>query len=82
MTAKEALKKSEPMNIQDLFKVRPMDETNEKFIISIGNRLASTTIYDSREEAEKAIEAKDWNLIATLICEISPRINNSKSEKQ
>lgn len=81
MTAKEALEKSEPMNIKDLFKVRPMDETNKKFVISIGNRLASTTTYNSREEAEKAIENKDWNLIATLICEISPRIN-SKSEEQ
>lgn len=81
MTAKEALEKSEPMNIADLFKVRPMDETNEKFIISIGNRLASTTIYNSREEAEKAIENKDWNLIATLICEISPRINSKSEEK-
>lgn len=81
MTAKEALEKSEPMNISDLFKVRPMDETNEKFVISIGNRLASTTIYNSREEAEKAIENKDWNLIATLICEISPRINSKTEEK-
>lgn len=81
MTAKEAIEKSEPMNIEDLFKVRPMDETNEKFVISIGNRLASTTIYNSREEAEKAIKNKDWNLIATLICEISPRIN-SKTEEQ
>lgn len=81
MTAKEALEKSEPMNIADLFKVRPMDETNEKFLISIGNRLASTTIYNNREEAEKAIDNKDWNLIATLICEISPRIN-SKTEEQ
>lgn len=81
MTAKEALQKSEPMNIADLFKVRPMDETNEEFIISIGNRLASTTIYNSREEAEKAIENKDWNLIATLICEISPRINSKTEEK-
>lgn len=81
MTAKEALDKSEPMNIQDLFKVRPMDETNEKFVISIGNRLASTTIYSSREEAEKAIENKDWNLIATLICEISPRINTKTNEQ-
>lgn len=81
MTAKEALEKSEPMNIQDLFKIRPMNETNEKFVISIGNRLASTTMYNSREEAEKAIESKDWNLIATLICEISARIN-SKTEEQ
>ena len=81
MTAKEALEKSEPMNISDLFKVRPIDETNEKFIISIGNRLASTTIYNNREEAEKAIENKDWNLIATLICEISPRINSKDKEK-
>lgn len=81
MTAKEALEKSGPMNIQDLFRVRPIDETNEKFVISIGNRLASTTIYNSREEAEKAIKNKDWNLIATLICEISPRIN-SKTEEQ
>lgn len=81
MTAKEALDKSEPMNIQELFKVRAMDETNEKFVISIGNRLASTTIYNSREEAEKAIENKDWNLIATLICEISPRINSKTEEK-
>lgn len=81
MTAKEALKKSEPMNVQEVFKVRPMDETNEKFIISIGNRLASTTIYNSREEAEKAIDDKDWNLIATLICEISPRINSKSEEK-
>jgi hypothetical protein len=78
MTIKEALQKSEQMNVANLFKVRPFDENNDKFIITCGNNLASTTVYNTREEAEEAIANKDWNLIATLICDI---FNNMQKKK-
>ena len=41
-------------------------ETDE-VIITIGNHLATDQTFQSEEEAQKVIDATDWNLVAALI---------------
>lgn len=77
---KEALENSNRMNMESMFKAVPLNEEGTEFVITFGNTIASTTIYKSKEEAWKAIEDKDWNLIATLICHIC--INMLDIEKE
>ena len=36
-------------------------------IITIGNHLATNQTFQSEEEAQKVIDATDWNLVAALI---------------
>lgn len=66
----EALEKSNVMNMDSLFKAVPLNDEGTKFVIVFGNTIASTTIYETKKQALKAIESKDWNLIATMICQI------------
>ena len=55
------------MDLKKAFKIRKKDaETNEVFI-TIGNHLATDQIFQSEEEAQKVIDATDWNLVAALI---------------
>lgn len=53
-------------NFKDAFIVRAMNEENNNFIITIGEKIATPQHFSSRKEAEQAIMKKDWNLIASL----------------
>lgn len=77
---REALNNSSAMNMESMFKAIPLNEENTEFIITFGNTIASTTIYKSKEEAWEAIQNKDWNLIATMICHICGNMLKTKSE--
>lgn len=67
-------------NWESVFVVRAKDEENNKFIITIGNNLATEQVFSSREDAQKAIRNKDWNLIAALIASMVEA--KLKSEEQ
>lgn len=54
------------MNMNDSFIIRALDEKNEKYVITMGDHLASPIHYNSYEDAEKSIECTDWNLVATM----------------
>ncbi|QXP45085.1 hypothetical protein [Microvirus mar45] len=56
------------MSAKELFKVRPLDAENGKFIVTIGNHLATKRKFDSAKNAQKFVESKDWDLIVSLIC--------------
>lgn len=77
---KQALENSNRMNMESMFKAVPLNEEGTEFTIVFGNTIATTTIYKSKEEAWVAIDNKDWNLIATMICHICGNMLNSKSE--
>ena len=66
----------------DAFIVRPTNEENNEFIITIGNQLASPEKFKTREEAEKAIKRKDWNLITTLIITVSEKVFENLKNKE
>ena len=43
------------------------DTETDDVIITIGNHLATKQVFKSKEEAQKVIDATDWNLVAALI---------------
>lgn len=58
-------------DFEEAFVVRATNPENNDFIITIGNRFATPKHYESKEEAEKAIKNRDWNLVATLAIELA-----------
>ena len=55
------------MNLKEAFKIIKKDAETDDVIIIIGNHLATEQVFKSEEEAQKAIDATDWNLVAALI---------------
>ena len=55
------------MNLKEAFKIRKKDIESDEVIITIGNHLATEQVFQSEEEAQKVINATDWNLVAALI---------------
>ena len=55
------------MDLKEAFKIRKKDAETDDIIITIGNHLATKQVFKSEEEAQKVIDATDWNLVAALI---------------
>jgi hypothetical protein len=55
------------MDLKEAFKIRKKDTESDEVIITIGNHLATKQVFQSEEEAQKVIDATDWNLVAALI---------------
>ena len=55
------------MNLKEAFEIRKKDAETDEVIITIGNHLATEQVFKSEEEAQKVIDATDWNLVAALI---------------
>lgn len=77
------------MDLKEIFKIRKKDAETDNVIITIGNHLATEQVFRSEEEAQKVIDATDWNLVAAFIyaCkeadkwEEEQKSNNKKEEK-
>lgn len=52
---------------KDLCRIQPMNEEENDFVIMIGNQIAHPNHFKTREEAQTAIDNKDWNIIVTAI---------------
>ena len=55
------------MDLKEAFKIRKKDAESDDVIITIGNHLATEQVFQSEEEAQKVIDATDWNLVAAMI---------------
>lgn len=55
------------MNLKEAFKIRKKDAESNDVIITIGNHLATEQVFKSKKEAQKVIDATDWNLVAAII---------------
>ena len=55
------------MDLKEAFKIRKKDAETDEVIITIGSHLATEQVYKSEKEAQKVIDATDWNLVAALI---------------
>lgn len=55
------------MDLKEAFKIRKKDAETDEVIITIGNHLATKQVFKSKKEAQKVIDATDWNLVAALI---------------
>lgn len=54
-------------DMKDVFKVLPTTQEEKEYMIVIGNHLATTEKFPTREAAEKVINSINWNLVAALI---------------
>jgi hypothetical protein len=73
----------EEIDFKDLFVIRAISPESEECFITIGDYKASPKTYSNHEEAEKAIENKDWNLIATaIVVQVKHAIKLSKEEEK
>lgn len=55
------------MNLKEAFKIRKKDAETNEVIITIGSHLATEQVFKSEKDAQKVIDATDWNLVAALI---------------
>lgn len=55
------------MDLKEVFKIRKKDAESDDVIITIGNHLATEQVFKSEEEAQKAIDGTDWNLVAAIV---------------
>lgn len=58
------------MKVKDLFVIRPTNEEQNDFIVTVGKHLATETHFKSREEAENYIETPKWDTILALVGEV------------
>lgn len=70
------------MNLKEAFKIRKKDAESDEVIITIGNHLASEQTFQSEEEAQKVIDATDWNLVAALIYACKEADQWEKNQKE
>ena len=55
------------MNFNEVFKVRAIKKDEEDiYVITIGDRLASTEEFQTAKQAQMKINKTDWNLVASL----------------
>ena len=57
-------------NLAEAFIIRPADQDENEFMITIGNHLATEEKFPSREAAEERINQTDWNLIAAMVYDL------------
>lgn len=55
------------MDLKEAFKIRKKNAETDEVIITIGSHLATDKVFKSEKEAQKIIDATDWNLVAALI---------------
>ena len=70
------------MNLKEAFKIRKKDAESDEVIITIGNHLATEQVFQSEEEAQKVIDATDWDLVAALVYALKEADEWEKSQKE
>lgn len=70
------------MRLKEAFKIRKKDAETDEVIITIGNHLASEQVFRSEEEAQKIIDATDWDLVAALIYTLKEADEWEQSQKK
>lgn len=68
-------------NLAEAFIIRPTNQDENEFMITIGNHLATEEKFPSREAAEERINQTDWNLIAAMIYALQEAEEHEKKLK-
>ena len=67
------------MNFNEVFKVRAVKKNEEDiYVITIGDRLASTEEFQTPKQAQMKINKTDWNLVASLFAAMIKGENKRK----
>ena len=68
-------------NLSEAFIVRPTNQDENEFMITIGNHLATEEKFPTREAAEERIEKTDWNLVAAMVYAIKEAEEHERKMK-
>lgn len=58
------------MNVKELFQIRPTNEEQNDFIITVGQHLATEQHFGTREEAEAYRDTPQWDMIFAMVAEM------------
>lgn len=58
------------MNVKELFVVRPTNEEQNDFIITVGQHLATEMHFPTREEAETYRDTPQWDMLLAMVSEM------------
>ena len=58
------------MKVKVLFKIRPTNEEQNDFIITVGQHLATEQHFATREEAEEYRNTPKWDMILAMVAEM------------
>ena len=58
------------MKAKELFQIRPTNEEQNDFIITVGQHLATEQHFATREEAEEYRETPKWDMILAMVAEM------------
>lgn len=58
------------MNEDELFQIRPTNEEQNDFIITVGKHLATEKHFKTREEAEQYRNTPQWDTILAMVSEM------------
>ena len=58
------------MNVKELFQIRPTNEEQNDFIITVGQHLATEQHFATREEAEAYRNTPQWDMILAMVAEM------------
>lgn len=64
------------------FQNQKKDAETDEVIITIGNHLATEQVFKSEEEAQKVIDATDWNLVTSLVYALKEADEWEQSQKR
>lgn len=70
------------MRLKEAFTIRKKDAESDDVIITIGNHLASEQVFRSEKEAQKVIDATDWDLVAALVYTLKEAEEWEQSQKE
>ena len=58
------------MNVKELFQIRPTNEEQNDFIITVGQHLATEEHFKTRKEAEAYRETPKWDMMLAMVSEM------------
>ena len=70
--------KREFKDMKNCFKIRPTDETQTEWMITIGNHLATEEVFKSKKAAEMKINKTDWNLVSAFFFGLQEAVEHEK----
>ena len=58
------------MNVKELFQIRPTNEEQNDYIITVGQHLATEQHFKTIEEAEAYRDTPQWDMILAMVAEM------------
>ena len=58
------------MNVKESFQIRPANEEQNDFIITVGQHLATEQHFATRKEAEEYRDTPKWDMIFAMVAEM------------